>query len=129
MDIKKKSWIEEKRKNWPDRSLEKALAIDYPGCKTAFEAVKKVLSEKDPHQIKSVAPIPRTIIPTKSDYEVMKQVVLEVEVLLKEADYSKIPAREQDRISKMPITNAAEAIDWKLAWFKVLGVRDGEANS
>ncbi len=35
-------WIGFKRKNWPEGSKERVLVRDYPGCKTIWEAVRKV---------------------------------------------------------------------------------------
>lgn len=46
MDLKKTKWIEEKRKNWPEGSLERHLLLNYPGCKTLVEAVQKRRIEK-----------------------------------------------------------------------------------
>lgn len=33
-------WIKYKRKNWPERSKERALLTNYPGCKTIAEALE-----------------------------------------------------------------------------------------
>lgn len=128
MDIKKKSWIEEKRKNWPEDSKRQALTRDFPGCRSAFEAVQKVLSEKHPQQEQTALQTPRKTIPTKpanEDYLLMRGVVQEVEQLLATINFSKIPDKTRFEIAKMPITSAAEALDWKAAWQKAIGELDG----
>lgn len=33
-------WIKKKRLNWPEGSKERVLIRDYPGCKTAVEALE-----------------------------------------------------------------------------------------
>lgn len=129
MDFKKKSWIEENRRNWPDRSLEKSLVRDYPGCKSAFEAVQKVLSKEKPIQDQpALQPHQRITKPTNEDYLVMKQAILDIEIALKGIDLSKLPKETREQIAKMPITQASEALDWKAAWLKALGELSGKAN-
>lgn len=129
MDFKKTKWIEEKRKNWPDRSLEKSLVRDYPGCKSAFEAVQKVLGTKPPQQDQTaLQPTQRITKPTNEDYLVMKQAILDIEIALKGIDLSLLSKETREQIAKMPITTASEALDWKNAWLKALGELNGEAN-
>lgn len=136
MDIKKKSWIEEKRKNWPDRSLEKTLAMDYPGCKSALDAVKKVLSDKEPKTEVPILPTPPPIL-TNEDYLLMKQAITDVETALKNIDISKLPDDVRNKIAKMPINTPIEAHNWRYAWLKAIDVylkgslggdSDGEIN-
>lgn len=46
MDFKKTKWIEEKRRDWPEGSLKRFLMLNYPECKTAREALAKVIKDK-----------------------------------------------------------------------------------
>lgn len=39
-------WIHKKRERWPGGSLERHLALNYPGCKTAVDALKEILKLK-----------------------------------------------------------------------------------
>lgn len=38
-------WIKHKREHWPEGSLERHLALNYPGCKTLVEAFHKATKE------------------------------------------------------------------------------------
>lgn len=46
MDFKKTKWIEEKRRDWPQGSLERRLLLDYPGCKTLKEAFEQAVKDR-----------------------------------------------------------------------------------
>lgn len=40
--------MEFKKNQWPKESLRQALVRDFPGCKTALEALKKAIEKKNP---------------------------------------------------------------------------------
>lgn len=40
-------WMKFKKMSWPEGSLERHLALNYPGCKTLREAVQEILKFKN----------------------------------------------------------------------------------
>jgi hypothetical protein len=73
VEFKKTAWIEQKRKDWPEGSLERHLKLNHSGCKSAFEASQKVRNQKK----NETAAQPMKL----NQDEEMKQIIKEVEVL------------------------------------------------
>lgn len=112
MDFKKNKWIEEKRKSWPEGSLERTLALS--GSKSLFDAV---LKKKDVNAKPVV-----TATQSMSDYEVMKQVIKYIEDACFAFDIEVISKEIRDRLAQMPITTQEEALKWRDSWLKEIAV-------
>ena len=107
-------WERYEKKNWPEKSLERHLKLNYPGCSSAVQAVKKLLGSKTPSQNHIASQTP-------SDYEAMRKIIVSIEEASKDFDFSLLDEKTTVLLARMPITNQAEALAWKDAWLKVLG--------
>jgi hypothetical protein len=116
VEFKKTAWIEQKRKDWPEGSLERHLKLNHSGCKSAFEASQKVRNQKK----NETAAQPMKL----NQDEEMKQIIKEVEVLTKDIDIDSLNLKVRTELANMPITTIEEALAWRDAWVKFMGERD-----
>lgn len=116
MDFKKTKWIEQKRKDWPEGSLERHLKLNHSGCKSAFEASQKIRNQNK----NQTAAQPMEL----TQDELMKQIIKEVEVLTKDVDLDTLDLKVRTELANMPITTIEEAKAWKEAWVKFMGERN-----
>lgn len=91
--------------SWPERSLEKALVRDYPGCKDLKSALKQEIEKLNPRQ---------------EDLGLLWTQV--VEALKEESenfDYSKISQEERQILSQMPLNSTHAIKAWGKAWHTI----------
>ena len=113
MDFKKTKWIEEKRKDWPEGSLERQLKLNYPGCSSAFEASQKVRNlPKNETAAQATKP--------NQDDE-MKRILKDVEIITKDFDIEKLDHKVRTQLANMPLSTLEEANLWKEACVKAMG--------
>lgn len=117
MDFKKTKWIEAKRRDWPEGSLERQLKLNYPGCSSAFEASQKVRNlPKNETAAQAMKP--------NQDNEI-KQIIKDLEILTKDFDIEKLDPKVRIQLANMPTGTLEEASLWKEAWVKALGEKSG----
>ena len=109
-------WTRLEKRNWPDGSLERHLKLNHPGCKSAVEAVKRVISSKN--DTASQAPEKQEPL---SDVETMRKVIASIENLINGFDIDLLNEKTRSSLTAMPLTNAQEVSAWEKAWLKVLG--------
>lgn len=96
--------------SWPKYSLKSVLDNQYPGCKTAVEAVKSVLAKKDkPVAGEKEDPVAKLI-------QVQNVIAAQCEGV----DIEKIPEFRRKELSKMPISTVEEIRHWGFCWLEEL---------
>lgn len=109
------SWEKRETRNWPEKSLEKLLESKYPGCSSAVEAVQKQIN------LNKNNPAPLAIEePPNPELAQMKEIINEVELMIKDFDIDFLSQSVRVALGKMPTTTIDEALAWKRAWAKAL---------
>ncbi len=95
---------------WPADSLKRTLLKDYPGCKTAAEAVKKAIQDKNQTASQT---------PKEEDLgDVMRAAIREVEELQKGIDLDLIFQKTREELQSMPLNSKEDITLWKNAWVR-----------
>jgi ribosome-binding ATPase YchF (GTP1/OBG family) len=100
---------EEDRKHWPRGSLERTLKRDFPGCSSALEAFKKIISSKD-----------QTATQDSEEVKALKLANKMIEEALKDFDIDRLNFHKREQLKKMPLTTAKEIELWRDAWLSVI---------
>ncbi len=92
---------------WPKEDLKRILILNYPGCKTASEAVKEIIAKNQ---------TPSAVMSEQEKYKLMKGVIEELTILLKDFDYGLLPDGKQIELKNMPAKTIDEVYAWRDAW-------------
>lgn len=91
---------------WPKEDLKRILTLNYPGCKSAMEAVKDTLAKKSVTDSRGRETI----------YQVMKATIEELTLLLKDFDYDSLPSGKREELQNMKAQSIEEIRAWRDAW-------------
>ncbi len=92
---------------WPKESLQRTLVRDFPGCKSALEAVQKLLATKQ-----ETKPAAQAI----DLGECLRNAIKHVEVLSNSIDQALLDEETEAALTGMPLTTEAEMKAWVNAW-------------
>lgn len=101
--------------SWPDKSLERFLEENHPGCKTAVEALKKLLKEKNIPQIERAPQVSEKEIAAK-----LKQVQDHIALKSDGVDLDKIPHGQRMTLAGMPLDSIENIRMWGFAWLEAI---------
>ncbi len=85
--------------------------MNYPGCKSVLDAFESI--KKNSKQEQSPAGEP-------NDYEIMRQIIIDIERELNGLDIDLLDKVLRDKLAMMPIRNIGEATTWKESWFQAI---------
>lgn len=102
-------WLTRKLQNWPEGALARALARDFPGCKSVLEAYAQAVNGKDTKQE-----------PVQDQSKEMAALIDEVSKTIGDYDIEKLPDKAKEYIKKFTLNNINEAKLWRDAWIKVM---------
>lgn len=100
---------------WPAEALRRTLLRDFPGCKTANEAVKKVMLNRTKDQSPAGTPVKAL-----TDVEAVLWAIIEISDRAQAFDIDLMNQDLRKKLAEMPLTNRAELKAWTLAWFDVM---------
>lgn len=100
--------------SWPQDSLKRHLALNYPGCKTAFEAVRSVL-KKTPSKDETASQTMEQTIVAK-----LKEVTEVIAERSEGLPIDLIPEIRRQQLADMPLDSVEEIRAWGISWISVL---------
>ncbi len=103
---------------WPNGALKRHLALNYPGAKSAVEAVRMRISQTNPEIKTKIETAAQTMQMTAADK--FKQVSDVIALRSEGKDLAMIPLSINDKLNKMPIETVEEIRAWGVAWLEAL---------
>lgn len=112
----------ERLRMWPKDSLKRYLLTNFPGCKSAADAVKAILSQKNTRtvRIEEVEPPKLPNLTTQQDPVVAKlqQVQDAIADKAEGLNLDLIPNERRAVLAAMPLTTVDEVRAWGVAWWQ-----------
>lgn len=118
LSVDNSEWRKHQKSSWPTGSLERSLVRDFPGCKSAIEALNKTIKSITPTEIAITENKP--VIESELDrYIALRESIKTIE------NYEHhgfntwlVPDHVRTRLNAMPIHSVEEARLWRDSWVK-----------
>ncbi len=105
------SKYEHDKKHWPKDALKRSLLTNFPGAGSLQEALKNVIQNKAPPPLEATE---------EQKYNALRQVIKEIEILLKDYDINSLGMDTREKLALMPLTTIEQSYQWRDAWVQVL---------
>lgn len=110
-------WRKHQKEHWPEGSLERSLLRNYPGCKTAVEALNKALKAKTP--LANIVVEHKPVETEREKYVALRDAISSTAHYVHHGfDTWLVPEEVRKRLNDMPINSVAEALFFRDAWVK-----------